>query len=46
MKIKTSKRFRKLLEMSKDKKTEIIEDAIKRVKKSANDFKKAFVNIC
>mgnify|MGYP001349238892 FL=1 len=34
MKIKTSKRFRKLLEMSKDKKTEIIEDAIKKVKKN------------
>ena len=34
MKIKASKRFKKLLEISKDKKTEVIEDAIKKVKKN------------
>ena len=34
MKIKASKRFKKLLETSKDKKIEAIEDAIKNVKKN------------
>ena len=34
MKIKASKRFKKLLEISKDKKIETIEEAIKRVKKN------------
>ena len=34
MKIKRSKRYRKLLEASKDKKTEIIDEAIKKVKKN------------
>ena len=34
MKIKASKRFKKLLETSKDKKIEAIEDAIKKVKKN------------
>jgi len=34
MKLKTSKRFKKLLEVSKDKKTETIEEAIKKVKKN------------
>ncbi len=34
MKIKASKRFKKLFEISKDKKTEVIEDAIKKVKKN------------
>ena len=34
MKIKASKRFKKLLEISKDKKIETIEDAIKKVKKN------------
>ena len=34
MKLKVSKRFKKLLEVSKDKKIETIEDAIKKVKKN------------
>ena len=34
MKIKASKRFKKLLEISKDKKVEVIEEAIKKVKKN------------
>ena len=34
MKIKASKRFKKLLEDSKDKKIETIEEAIKKVKKN------------
>ena len=34
MKIKSSKRFKKLLELSKDKKTESIENAIQKVKKN------------
>ena len=34
MKFKTSKRFRKLLEVSKDKKIETIDEAIKKVKKN------------
>ena len=34
MKIKSSKRFNKLLELSKDKKTESIENAIQKVKKN------------
>ena len=34
MKLKTSKRFKKLLEVSKDKKIETIEEAIKKVKKN------------
>ena len=34
MKIKASKRFKKLLEIAKDKKIETIEEAIKKVKKN------------
>ena len=34
MKIKSSKRFKRLLELSKDKKTESIENAIQKVKKN------------
>ena len=34
MKLKASKRFKKLLEVSKDKKIETIEEAIKKVKKN------------
>ena len=34
MKIKASKRFKKLLESSKDKKNEAIDEAIKKVKKN------------
>ena len=34
MKLKASKRFKKLLEVSKDKKIETIEEAIKMVKKN------------
>ena len=34
MKLKTSRRFKKLLEVSKDKKIETIEEAIKKVKKN------------
>ena len=35
MKLKASKRFKKLLEVSKDKKIETIEEAIKMIKKTA-----------
>ena len=35
MKLKASKRFKKLLEVSKNKKIETIEEAIKMVKKTA-----------
>ena len=34
MKLKVSKRFKKLLEVSKDKKIETIDEAIKKVKKN------------
>ena len=34
MKLKASKRFKKLLEVSKDKKIEVIDEAIKKVKKN------------
>ena len=34
MKIKSSKRFKRLLELTKDKKTESIENAIQKVKKN------------
>ena len=44
MKIKASKRFKKLIEISKNKQKETIEEAIKKVKENRDKIKVIYAN--
>ena len=46
MKNKSSKRYKKLLELSKEKKTETLEEAIKKIKKNCTAKFDESIDLC